>query len=263
MQNQPREVIILFFGTIAFWLLLVGVILVWGGRWERTRVLREHMRAQWLPALSIAIVYMVSVFLSGRGFNPYGMAIFCQALIGLAIARGIPSLEPVPVIDSVLRREPWIKSLSLWIVAGLIVGLLGMVFGSLAMGFTQNVVHETNLTEEIMQQFPASRFQAFFMFLAGGGIAEELVHRLVLLSLVWAWTKRPWLAILVAAVVHSAYHFTPMNLLHESFRQFPVSQFVSGVVMGIWWGYVFVKRGFETTALGHTLSDWLPLLFFR
>jgi membrane protease YdiL (CAAX protease family) len=101
------------------------------------------------------------------------------------------------------------------------------------------------------------------MFLAGGGIAEELVHRLVLLSIVWALTKRPWFAILVAAIIHSAYHFTPVNLLHETFLQFPVSQFLSGLVMGVWWGYVFVKRGYETAALGHTLSDWLPLLIIR
>lgn len=263
MQNQPREVIVLFFGTIAFWLLLVGAILVWGGRWERIRPLGERMRGQWLPALIITIAYLVSVFLSGRGFNPYGIAIFCQALIGLAIARGIPSLEPVPVIDSVLRREPWIRKLSIWIVAGLIAGLLGMVFGGLAMGFTQSFVHEINLTDEILQEFPASKFQAFFMFLAGGGIAEEMVHRLVLLSLVWALTGRPWFAIVVAAIVHSGYHFTPANLLHQTFLQFPISQFVSGVVMGSWWGYVFVKRGYETAALGHTLSDWLAVLFFR
>lgn len=263
MQNQPREVIFLFFGTIAFWSLLVGAIWMWGGRWERMRPIRERMREQWFPALIITTIYLVSVFLSGRGLNLYGIAIFCQALIGLAIARGIPSLEAVPVLDSILQRKPWIKNLSVWIVAGLIVGFLGMIFGGLAMGFTQSVVHETNLTNEIMRQFPPSRSQAFFMFLAGGGIAEELVHRLVLLSFVWVLTKRPWFAIIVAAIVHSAYHFTPVNLLHETFLQFPVSQFVSGVVTGVWWGYVFIKRGFETAALGHTLSDWIGLLISR
>ena len=69
MPIQPREIIFLFFGTIAFWILLVGAIWTWGAQWECIRPLRERMREQWLPALIITIVYLVSVFLSGRGLN--------------------------------------------------------------------------------------------------------------------------------------------------------------------------------------------------
>ena len=28
------------------------------------------------------------------------------------------------------------------------------------------------------------------------------------------------------------------------------------------WGYAYVKRGYETAVLAHTLSDWLPVLLF-
>lgn len=261
MQNQPKEIIFIYFGTIVFWMLVVGVIWVLGPRWERIHPLRERMREQWRPALVIALIYLVSMFLSGRGFNLYVIGIFCQALIGLAIARGIPALEPIPVIDSFSRRDQVGKSLFLLAVIGVAAGALGVALGGVAMGFTQSIFPEVSRTQEIMQEFPASKFQMFFLFLAGGGIAEEMVHRLVLLSLVWVLTKRPGLAILVSAIVHSAYHFTLLNPLHPIFLQFPVSQFVSGVVMGILWGYVFIKRGFEAVALSHTLSDWLPMLF--
>jgi membrane protease YdiL (CAAX protease family) len=50
-------------------------------------------------------------------------------------------------------------------------------------------------------------------------------------------------------------------LLYLTFRQFPFSQFLSGLVVGIIWGYVYVKRGFGTAVLAHTLSDFLPMLF--
>ena len=263
MQNQPREVIIVYFGTIVFWILALGFIWVLGSRWERLRPFRSCMGDQWRPALIIALVYIISVFLSGRGFDLYGIGIFCQALIGLTVARGISELEPIPVIDSIWRRDQVGKNLLLFAAIGLAAGVLGVALGGVAMGMAQNIFHEVDHTQEIMQEFPSSKFQMFFLILAGGGIAEELVHRLVLLSFVWVVTKQPGLAFLVSAIVHSAYHFTLLNPLHPMFLQFPISQFVSGVVMGILWGYVFIKRGFETVALAHTLSDWLPMLFFR
>lgn len=261
MQNQPREIILLYFGTILFWMLLAGVIWVLGQRWECVRPLRERMGNHWRQALIITILYLISVFLGGRGINPYGIAVFCQAWIGLSIASGIPFFASLPVIDSVLRGKQVKNSLILFAGTGLAAAVLGVLLGGISMGVTQSAFHEDIRTNEVMQAFPANKFQMFFLFLAGGGIAEELVHRLVLLSLLWALTRRPWAAILISAVVHSAYHFTPLNSLYPIFLKFPISQFVSGVVMGTLWGYVFFKRGFETTALAHTLSDWLPMLF--
>ena len=46
------------------------------------------------------------------------------------------------------------------------------------------------------------------------------------------WQRDPlntiaWAAILISAVIHSAYHFTPLVSLSPIFMKFPVSQFVS------------------------------------
>ena len=262
MQNQPKEIIFLYFGSILFWMLALGGLWILGQRWEHLRLLRDGMRNQWREALLITIIYFISVFLSGRGFNIYAVAIFCQALIGLAMARRISDFEPTPVLQSILRRDRVVNALFLWILLGATTGVLGVLFGSVAMHVAQDVFHEAPFTDELMRGFSVKKFEAFFLFFAGAGIAEETTYRLLLLSLVWALTKRPWLAILVSAVFHSAYHLTPLNSLYLSFLQFPMSQLISGIVMGILWGYVFVKRGFETAVLGHTLSDWLPMLFF-
>jgi membrane protease YdiL (CAAX protease family) len=50
--------------------------------------------------------------------------------------------------------------------------------------------------------------------------------------------------------------------MYRTFLQFPASQFLASVLIGIVWGYVYVKRGYETAVLAHTFSDWLPFLIF-
>jgi hypothetical protein len=37
---------------------------------------------------------------------------------------------------------------------------------------------------------------------------------------------------------------------------------MASTLIGLVWGYLFIKRGYETTVLGHTFSNWLPLMFF-
>ena len=50
--------------------------------------------------------------------------------------------------------------------------------------------------------------------------------------------------------------------LYRIFWQFPVSQFLASAFIGVLWGYVYVRRGYETVVLAHTLSDWIPFLLF-
>jgi membrane protease YdiL (CAAX protease family) len=93
-------------------------------------------------------------------------------------------------------------------------------------------------------------------------MAEETPYRLLFLSLIWMLTKRRGLAIFGSALLFGAYHLTPLDGMYQTFLQFPVSQFLASTLIGIVWGYLFVRRGYETTVLAHTLSDWLPMLIF-
>jgi len=70
------------------------------------------------------------------------------------------------------------------------------------------------------------------------------------------------LAIAASAVLFGAYHLTPLDGMYRTFWQFPVSQFVASTLMGIVWGIVYVKRGYETAVLAHTLSNWIPFMLF-
>jgi membrane protease YdiL (CAAX protease family) len=50
--------------------------------------------------------------------------------------------------------------------------------------------------------------------------------------------------------------------MYAIFWQFPVSQFLATTLIGIIWGIVYVRRGYEASVLAHTLSDWVPLMLF-
>jgi membrane protease YdiL (CAAX protease family) len=126
----------------------------------------------------------------------------------------------------------------------------------------QGLFGETNYTQEAKGGFPDSKVAAFFMLLGGAGIAEETPFRLVLLTLVWLLTGRRWLAIVVSALLFGGYHLTPLNGMYLTFLQFPVSQFLASSLIGAVWGLVYVRRGYGTVVLAHTLSNWLPFLIF-
>ncbi len=102
-------------------------------------------------------------------------------------------------------------------------------------------------------------WQLFFYFLAGAGIAEETVYRLVIVSLVWGLSGRRWLAIGVSGLLFGAYHLTPLSGMYLTFWQYPLTQFFSSALIGMVWAYLYIRRGYETAVLAHTLSDWLPI----
>jgi membrane protease YdiL (CAAX protease family) len=84
----------------------------------------------------------------------------------------------------------------------------------------------------------------------------------VLLSLIWVTTRRRWISIIGAAALFGAYHLTPLDVLYLTFWKFPVTQFMSSLFTGLMWGYLYTRRGLETTILGHTLSNWIPFALF-
>jgi membrane protease YdiL (CAAX protease family) len=100
------------------------------------------------------------------------------------------------------------------------------------------------------------------VLLSGSGIAEETPFRLVLLSTIWKVAKRKWPAIVLSALVLGAYHLTPLSGMYRVFRKYPVSQFSALMLIGLVWGYLFTKRCYETSVLGHAFSNWLPLMVF-
>lgn len=64
---------------------------------------------------------------------------------------------------------------------------------------------------------------AFFQLLAGAGMFEETLFRLVILTFVWWVTGRKWLAILLSALAFGAYHLSPLDSFYLTFWHYPMS----------------------------------------
>jgi membrane protease YdiL (CAAX protease family) len=266
MQGTPPEVIAAYIVSLTLW--MAAVLFIWfaGKRWEQLRAFRERMEGQWQPALGIAAVYAVSISLKGSQVNAYtivlgGIMAFCQALIGLGLAYGIHGFEPLPVVRAIITREHVLRSVLLMIGIAVLAVAAGLIAGALGAGAGRLVGEVKGANQGSSSGMPAL-WQLFFYFLAGAGVAEELVYRLVLVSLIWNVTHRPWLAVIISGLVFGAYHLTPLSGMYRAFWQYPLTQFFSSAFIGVVWAYVYIKHGFETAVLAHTLSDWLPVAIF-
>jgi hypothetical protein len=96
---------ITFLISVVIWIVTVITIFVAEVWWLPARNFRQKMIGQWKPALGIAVLYFVAAAIGTQDlFGPVVTtpAIFCEALIGLALAYSIPGFEPLPVIRSIL-----------------------------------------------------------------------------------------------------------------------------------------------------------------
>ncbi len=266
MQQTPLEVITAYIVSLILW--VVAVIVIWfaGQTWAALRAFRQRMVWQWQPALGIAAIYAASVALTGSHLNAYSILLgaimtFCQALIGLGLAYGIQGFEPLPVIKAIARREHVLRSLLLMIGIAVLAVAAGLIAGAVGAALARLLGEVKQANQGNTSTLPAL-WQLFFYFLAGAGLAEEVVYRLVVVSLIWNVTHRPRLAVIVSGLLFGAYHLTPLSGMYLTFWQYPLTQFFSSAFIGMVWAYVYIRRGFETAVLAHTLSDWLPIAIF-
>jgi membrane protease YdiL (CAAX protease family) len=262
MTTTPPEIVAAYMASLAFWVAAVLAILTAGKGWPPLADFQARMLAEWKRALAFGAVFLVATGLAGRGFQPLGAVVtFCQALIGLALARAIPGFEPLPMASAILHRDrPW-RRLAVMLGAALLA-VAASIVASMAGTAVARLFGEVKLPSQGEGMLVPALWQLFLIFLAGAGLAEETPYRLVVLSLAWRLSGNRWLAILVAAAVFGAYHLTPLSGMYLTFWQYPLTQFLSSTAIGVVWGYLYVRRGYETTVLAHTLSDWLPVAVF-
>jgi membrane protease YdiL (CAAX protease family) len=151
-----------------------------------------------------------------------------------------------------LSREPW--QLSGGIISGMAVEsvLLGIVLR--VVSFVQNAVLSLSIGEKITNAIG---------FL-GAGIYEELLFRLILLSLL-AWVIRRFgatqrvstvTAVILSSVLFALAHHLgvngePFNFYHVLFR----------CIAGVFFSILFIYRGFGITAGSHAMYDIIAGVF--
>lgn len=265
MENIPPESVIASRAFALFWVLVLTAVLI-AGRWRPgARQFRESVLEQWKPALVIALLHLLGAGLGGYGFLQLSsIGYFCQAMIGLTLARSITGYEPLPASQAVIHKEKRTESLSLMLVVSLGVVVAALLVNGILGSFLQQLVGETiNNSAGFASFFPENAWQSFLLLLAGAGISEETTYRLLFLSLFWRLTRRPWVAIVLSSVLFGAYHLSPLDAVYRQLWERPLTVFTMSAVMGVVMGYVYVRHGYETAVLGHTLGDWTGLLLSR
>jgi len=185
MNQTPPEVIAATLIFIAFWLVIVLVILIAGRYYPALGKFRDRMISKWKPAIAIAGLYLVSTGLGGRGIlNPYVLAIFCQALIGLTIASSIDGFEPLPVMNALIQRQRVIRQIVLMLVISIVAVVPALLIGTIGLDIGRQIFGEANYTQQAastITNLAPNKWMVFFLLLAGAGIAEEMTYRLVCL----------------------------------------------------------------------------------
>lgn len=265
MQQISADMITITRVSTLFWALLMSTILIVGSLWYRGREFRDKMLQQWKPSLVIALVYMLSQFIGGTHIFPfYSIAVFCQALIGLALARSIVGYEPLLVIQAMHHQKKGIETFYPVLSGGLVIAIAALVVNSLAGSILLQLFGETTSNPQgLALFFPRNIWQSFFLMLAGAGIYEETLFRLVCVSFFWRLTRRSWVAILISALLFGAYHLSPLDSAYLQYWERPFTIFSLSAIMGVVMGYAYQKYGYETVVFGHTLGNWVSLLLAR
>jgi membrane protease YdiL (CAAX protease family) len=266
METIPTAVTTAVLISIGVWLLIVLVILVGGSFHPAVRNCRSQMLLKWKPALVITVIYLLSRGLGGVPIlDLTAVAIFCQVMLGLAIAVNIEGFEPLTVANAFRHKQNISGQVILLLVISVLMAGLALIAGSLGLDVARWVFGETNFTQAAASNLSSAapnKWMFFFLFLSGSGIGEETPFRLVFLTLIWKVSGRKWLAIVLSALVFGVYHLTPLNSMYLIYWQFPISQVVAGTLIGLVWGYLFTRRGYETVVLGHTLTNLIPMMLF-
>lgn len=246
-----------------FWIILVLAIVIFARKNERMKLFRDKMFGMWKCSLVAAVLSYAGLII-GSGNLEYlknllmPVDVFCQCLVGFAIAKSIKGYEPLPVTKAFKEHKHQWRELILMLAFGVVITIVSVVLSQFVPKFGE-VVNTSNAIKMLHQE---NKCLLFFTVLSGAGIAEETVYRLIFLSVFWKLTNKKWLSIVLSSLLFGAYHLTPIDSMYKVYWNYPIHQFVSVVVAGIIFGYFYTKRGYETAVIGHTFTDWLPILIF-
>jgi Type II CAAX prenyl endopeptidase Rce1-like len=169
-----------------------------------------------------------------------------------ATGRFLPLLSVVAILLTwhIVRKDPWVIRLeTLW---GMLLECLLLALPLLALG-----ISVSRWRIHIPLSGSMEPWQNNAVLSLGAGIYEEFVFRLGLMTLIFilaadVFRLPKWvsnlLMVLVSAVLFSLYHY----LGSESFQ---MQSFVFRTVAGVYFGVLFLTRGFGITAGCHIFYD--------
>lgn len=260
-QNEGITAITIY---ISISLILILAIFLAGFFNANAKEFSKKVVSQWKSSLIITGIYFISATI-GSGLSAvsfiWSIGVFCQTMVGMSIAYNIDNYQPLPIAVKMSFNWKFIRSCFLMIGIAVAASIAIMITSGISMGIGR-ILGEASSTEEVAGLMPKNGARAFFSLFAGAGIIEGVTFRLIVVTLVWKLTQNRVSAVLIAAVIFAVYHFIPLNMMYRVYWQMPVTQFINVLLGASIIGFIYIRRGFETSILSHTFADWIPLLVY-
>lgn len=191
----------------------------------------------------ILVVVMIIAFGSGGALSERGLA-----------------LDLLPIIR---HREP--RRIIYALVASFFLAMLTFFWNNLFSGVIESIRQAAGEAGSDIAAAAASfdlgtPFLILLQLLVGAGLFEELLFRLGIMTIVWRFTRRWGLGLLVSALLFGLYHLTPLSGISTYNAGSPLTTVLTSFTMGIIMGAIFRYRGFTTAVLVHGFGDWVVVM---
>ena len=225
-----------------------------------------------MAAVILAAVGLMTLVSRGQSNAPEGTAdgstlvalllIFVLGTLGLASEASL-DLDLFPVF----RRPEWQRILYA-ITSALFLALVSLLWGNLAGSLGRGIAglfgEAARTTSQSMAINTADHpLILLAQFLIGGGLLEELLFRVGIMTLVWKLTQRPAWGIVLSAIAFGFYHISPLSSMATVNLATPIVSVLTSFAMGLYMGLVYFRRGFLTAVAVHGLGDWLIVMILR
>ncbi|MFN2291291.1 MAG: lysostaphin resistance A-like protein [Anaerolineae bacterium] len=178
--------------------------------------------------------------------------------IGIAAEARLP-LDLFPILR---RRE--VRRIVYAVVSALFLTMLIQVwsglFGDLARSIGSALGETPPPDQGAVSGFAGYSLLGLLATQLASAALEELLFRAGILTLVWAFTGRWWVGLLVSSVCFGLYHIS-LSGMSAYFLQAPIIAVVDSFGAGLANGTLYRYRGLTTAVLVHGLGNWLLLTF--
>jgi len=195
--------------------------------------------------------------------------LFIQVLIGVRLQRrtGLRS----PILESLVYKKRIPKISKKWMIIGVLVTLVGTILIIILDSFVF-----TPLIDIHKDEIPVTKWWQGLLAMFYGGITEELMLRLFIMTLiVWLLariTKKEkegipnsfyYIAIFLTALLFGLGHLpSNVQILGEFSLIILIRTLVLNGLLGLWFGYLYWKKGLEYAMIAHMSADFFIHVLF-
>lgn len=253
-----------------------------GDRWRRTHQPAFYwQRARWpIQCLWFLLPLLIIYELGTWMYAPAGLEsmpevkaeVLLRWMFSWAGSGGL-FIPPVLVVATltgwhIMRRDPWEPEFQLYglmwlesfVLASPLVMFSVVLFRGLSDGSSLAGLHEAALVSAALPDWKSS-----LLISIGAGLYEELLFRLIGIALLhtllyevigFGKVASAWGAIIFSAILFALYHYTAGDLDRlMSLDSFALGFLFFATLAGIYFGAIFVLRGFGIVVATHALYD--------